>query len=396
MLDVPSILECTMPDMTGIQGAAKFGFTDTDLAVSVDSDLIQRDVKIFKTGTFTDMRGRTRTWDENDLDLAVEHFYLLRDQNIIPHVPVREDHTISIKDVVGYFRSVRRVGQFLYGDWEWSTWDSKMKWEDKKYRNRSIEIGQYVTNDGTKYDPVVLGLAFVDFPAVEGLYRIADHGERDMAQTPEEIAAAVAAAEAEAEAVAAADAQAAADAAAAAEAAEAQAAADAAAAQAATDAAAAADLVGAGAHRGGGQPHVFRMGDADVSDYAQVQAHIVELETFRNETIESGRTAFIDSLVDGKVMTGPQAEKFRKVVQTMTPGQFDDFKDGFEGMAPANLFARHDLGDGGQSEDVDATTDRISVLNGIVSSHRARGASEDDISKMSSFQELQTLTNAKA
>jgi len=390
--------------MTGIQGACKFGFSELDLMVAQSTDLVQRDVKIFRVGTFTDMFGRERTWTHDDLDKAVENFYYLRDLNIVPNVPVREDHTISIKDVVGYFLSVRRVGDFLFGDWEWASWDAKYKWDEKKYRNRSIEIGQYVTNDGAKYDPVVLGLAFVDFPAVEGLYRIADHGD-DMTtsndQTNQADADAAAAAQAAAD-QAAAD-QAAADQAAADQAAAdqvaAQAAADQAAAQAAADAAAAADQTRepVGAHRANMQPHVFRInGSEDVSDYARVQEHILSLETFRIETIESGRTSFLDKLVADKVITGPQADKFRIVVKTMDDAQFEAFREGFDGMAPANLFARHNVDGGSGGSGDDARADRISILEGIVANHRARGASQDDIQKMSSYQELQTLKNATA
>jgi hypothetical protein len=388
--------------MTGIQGACKFGFSELDLMVATSPDLIQRDVKIFRVGTFTDMFGRERTWTVEDLDKAVENFYALRDLNIVPNVPIREDHTISIKDVVGYFLSVRRVGEFLFGDWEWSSWDAKYKWDEKKYRNRSIEIGQYVTNDGAKYDPVVLGLAFVDFPAVEGLYRIADHGD-DMTTSndnTDQAAADAAAAQAAADA---ATAQAAADQAAAqaaADAAAAQAAADQAAAQAAADAAAAAAAQAAepvGAHRANMQPHSFRLNGTDeVSDYAKVQEHIVSLETFRTETIESGRTSFLDGLVKDKVISGPQAEKFRVVVKDMDDATFAAFREGFDGMKPANLFARHDVGGSGGAPGDDARADRISVLEGIVANHRARGASPEDIQKMSSFQELQTLKNATA
>jgi hypothetical protein len=390
--------------MTGIEASFKFGFSELDLMVAQSSDLIERDIKIFRVGTFTDMFGRERTWTHDDLDAAVENFYLLRDANIVPNVPVREDHTISIKDVVGYFLSVRRVGDFLFGDWEWASWEAKGKWDEKKYRNRSIEIGAYVANDGTKYDPVVLGLAFVDFPAVEGLYRIADHGD-DMTtsndQTNQDDADAVAdqaAADQAAADQAAAD-QAAADQAAADQAA-ARAAADQAAAQADDDAAvAAADQTRepVGAHRANMQPHVFRInGIEDVSDYAAVQAHIVSLETFRTETIESSRTAFLDGLVSARVITGPQAAKFRAVIQPMSDEQFAAFREGFEGMAPANLFARHNVdGTGGNLGD-DARADRISVLEGIVANHRARGVSPEEIQKMSSFQELQTLKNATA
>ena len=379
------------PAMSGIEGASKFGFSDLDLTITAGASLA-RDVKIFRVGTFTNSAGKTRTWTHDDLDAAVENFRILRDNDSLPNIPVREDHTQSIKDVVGYFTDVRRVGDFLIADWEWASADAQSKWDQKQYRNKSVEIGQYVQNDGTKYDPVVLGLAFVDLPAVEGLYRIADHGDdmpnKDDSPTAEEVAAAAEKAATD---------QAAADKAMA-DAVAAQAVADQAAAKAADDQAAAdkaAELVGS---HGDGQPppHKFSIADTEVNDYAKVQAHIVELETFRKETIEGGRTSFIDALVEGKVVTGPQAEKFRSLVLTMDESQFDAFKEGFEGMAPANLFGRHDLGEGGSSGEPDARTDRISVLEAIVANHRARGAQDDEIHKMGSYKELETLKSATA
>jgi hypothetical protein len=390
--------------MSGITSKAQYGFADTDLAVS-GTGMIQRDVKIFRVGTFTDMFGRTKTWTGDQLDLAASHFRQLRTANILPNIPVREDHSLSIKDVVGYFLDVRRSGDFMVCDIEWATTAAKDNWDSGKYRNRSIEIGEYTTNDGTKYDPVVLGLAFVDLPAVEGLYRIADHGDDHMTKpnTSDQAAADQAAADQAAADQAAAD-QAAADQAAADQAAADQAAADQAAAdQAAADQAAAdqaaADQAAAdagkplvGAHS---RPHAFRIHGAEVYDYAAVQAHIIGLETFRDETIQGARLDFVAGLSSGNIITSAQADSFRKLVPTMSVEQFDQFKAGFEGAAPANLFGRHDLGQGDGNGAGDATADRISILEGIVASHRARGTSEEAISKMGSFVELQTLKNAK-
>ena len=153
-----------------------------------------------------------------------------------------------------------------------------------------------------------------------------------------------------------------------------------------------------GAHRqSGAESFSFRLDGAEVNDFARVQAHIVELETFRTETIQGSRTAFVDGLVEARVVTAPQAEQFRALVGSMSNDQFDQFKAGFEGMAPSNLFARHDLGEtGGSSQEIDAVADRISILEGIVMNHRHRGASDEEIQKLSSYKELQTLKNATA
>ena len=364
--------------MTGIQEAAKFAVSDLDLAIATDTGMVVRDQKVFRTGTFTSMQGSTRTYSHQDLDLAVENFVKLRELNIIPNVPVREDHSTSIKDVVAYFTDVRRFGDFLYADWEWVSLDAETKWNEKKYRNKSIEIGRYVTNEGTVYDPVVLGLAFVDHPAVEGLYRIAQSGDEMTTNTPE--------------------AQAAAD----------QAAADKKAKEAADAATPPAtppvepvvppvvepvvppvEPVGSHSNAQMQQVHSFRMGGAVVNDYAKVQAHIDGLESFRQESIDGARKDFVDGLVGGNIVTGPQGVAFHGLVKTMNPDQFTAFKAGFEGMASSNLFGKHDLGGGGGADD--AKSDRIAVLENIVANHRATGISQEDLAKKNSFLELQTL-----
>lgn len=367
-----------MPAMTtGISSKTQYGFADTDLIST--SGVIERDVKIFRAGTFTDSMGRTKTWTVDQFDIAVQNFFELRDRNILPNIPVREDHTTSIKDVVGYLAGLRREGDLLVADVEWASPEAKRKWDSRQYRNRSVEIGQYVDNTGQKYDPVVLGLAFVDLPAVEGLYRIADHGgdmPEENTPTPDPTAAAEpevtpeetpevtpepAAVTPEPESTPEPE----------------------------------PELVGAhSAHRP--QVHTFRIGGTDVSDYARVQAHIDALETFQEETVQGARAEFVAGLVSNKIITAPQGESFSALVPTMTTEQFAQFKAGFEGAAPANLFARHDLGEGGDPQEVNAAADRISILEGIVASHRARGASEESIAKMASFQELQTLKSASA
>jgi hypothetical protein len=369
--------------MTGIQGATQFGFSDLDLAVTADSGLQVRDQKIFRTGTFTSMNRQTRVWTADDLDLAVENFYKLRDSNIVPNVPLREDHTQSVKDVVGYLTAVRRFGDFLFADWEFVSEADKAKWDTKKWRNRSIEIGAYVANDGTKYDPVVLGLAFVDHPAVEGLYRIANSGE-DMptdTKTPDPKASD---APADPPATPPADPPATPPADPPVEP------------PPATTQPVPPQSTLVGAH-GNAQFQVqsFRLDGREVSDHALVQAHITELETFRTESIDSARAGFVDDLVERKVITGPQGVAFHGLVKTMDAGQFTAFKAGFEGMAPANLFGKHDLGDGGTPPAAEDKADHISVLQRIVANHRATGISEDELKTKPSFIELQTLQSSK-
>ena len=394
--------------MAGIEQSHAFAFGESDLGDTMTlTGEIERGIKIFRVGTFSDSLGRVKTWTGDDLDTAAANFRTLKDRNILPNVPVRQDHTQSVKDVVAYLTDLRREGDFLIADWEWVDQDAKHAWTSKKLRNRSAEIGTYVTNDDERFSPVVTGLAFVDIPAVEGLYRIQTNGESMTTdnKTPEEIEAEKAA-EVEAEAKAKAEAEAAekeeADKAAAEEArikVEAEAAADEA--QRIADeafVAAGREPLGAGAHRKQTEVSSFRInGVTEVSDFAAVQAHIEELEIFRTESIQEGRTSFIDSLAANKIIGGPQAAQFKELAPTMSNDQWAQFTKSWEGVSPSNLFARHDLGDGTSSQgEIDATAERIATLEGIVQNHRYRGATEEQISNMGSYKELTTLKNAQA
>lgn len=134
---------------------------------------ILENLRVFKVGTFTDMFGFEHTWDDLHLDQMVQHFHFLKDADYFPHVPIRAGHTMSIKDVIGYYEDIYRDPddpQFLSATVEFTEPDAWEKWERGTWRSRSIEIGMYETNDGRSFWPVVMGLAFVDIPAVEGLH----------------------------------------------------------------------------------------------------------------------------------------------------------------------------------------------------------------------------------
>jgi hypothetical protein len=138
-------------------------------------------LRIFKTAKgLKDSKGRAKDWSREDLEQMVANFHLLREKNILPNVPVRENHSRDVKQIGGYFSNISvsttpdLTGNFfLEADLDFTEPDMQAKYERGTYRNRSIEIGAYETNEGEIYFPVVLGLAFCDIPAVEGLYEAA-------------------------------------------------------------------------------------------------------------------------------------------------------------------------------------------------------------------------------
>ena len=127
-------------------------------------------LRIFRAGSFADSAGVRRRYTRADLSKMADNYNLLKEKDILPHVPVREDHTRSIKSVVGYFTAVRVEGNFLVADIEFTEAPAVAKYTSGTYRARSAEVGEYTDNDGNEYSPCILGVAFCDIPAVEGLY----------------------------------------------------------------------------------------------------------------------------------------------------------------------------------------------------------------------------------
>ncbi len=377
------------------------------------TDMLVRDVKVFKVGTFRNQRGERKTYSADELQTAVRNFHDLRGNGRLPNVPMRLDHTQSVRDVCGYFSDMRFDGQFLVADLQFTDAKAYHDYSDGNgtLRSRSLEIGMYRDNDDNLYDPVVQGLAWVDIPAVEGLFRTPEQGVEIMAtETNEERLAREAAEAAESETPEQRQVR---------EAAEAAEAAEAEAGQAENEtpeqrqAREAAERLRANAgtpppvttpppstHAAQREVHTFRVSGQDVSDFAAVQAHIDHLETdngslakFRSDVETYGRHAFVDGLASNHLITGPQTATFRQMVDTMDESQFALFRSGFDQAAPLNIFARHDVGDGA-SVATDAATreQRRADLEEIVATARRRpNMTDEKIKELDSYKELQAI-----
>lgn len=130
-------------------------------------------IRVFRAGKFKNSDGVESKWSVADLKAMVSNFHELRGNGILPHIPVRENHSRDIRSVVGYFADLRVEGQFLVADLDLTEPDAQQRYARGTYRARSLEVGGYETNDGEVYYPTVMGLAFCDIPAVEGLYAAA-------------------------------------------------------------------------------------------------------------------------------------------------------------------------------------------------------------------------------
>jgi len=154
-------------------------------------------VPIFRSGTFSDSIGIEREWLSEQMHQMAANFEYLRRTGIFADVPVRVGHPSFIggnplKDVVGYFTALTcedRVSPiegddetytYLLADYEILDPSADKKISDGLYRNRSSEIGTFFTNAPvTELWPVMMGVAYVDIPAVQGLNGFAAQHQSD-------------------------------------------------------------------------------------------------------------------------------------------------------------------------------------------------------------------------
>lgn len=148
-----------------------------------NGNLILEGVAVFRSGTFRDSMGFQHQWEPEHMTQMVDNYSILASRGIITSVPIRSDHVgfldSSLKSVVGYHTGLRteermntvsgEMCTYLLADMEIIDPDAIQRIESGLWRNLSSEIGTYLTNAEAEYWPVYMGVAFVDFPAVEGL-----------------------------------------------------------------------------------------------------------------------------------------------------------------------------------------------------------------------------------
>lgn len=327
------------------------------------SGSVERGLKIFKAGTFKDSRGVQATWTAEHLKSMAENFATLKNSGVFPKVPVRVDHTGSANGVVGWLENVYVQGNFLLADVQFTEPDAAQKYQRGTYANRSIELGKYETNgDNPKtYDPTVMGLAFVDIPAVEGLHgRASDVSVFHLVEESEPMQVFKI---------------------------NGQDVSDAAAVQAALI-----DLES----RASAQAFTFKLhGGEDTTDFAKVQAHIVTLEKDRDDKLVAERQAFVKQLAtDGKIGEA-QTEMLTEVAVGMAPDQFEKFCKGYENAPKLTIFEKH----GESGTDTGGATDpkaaQMKIYEAQIDMFRRGGMSAERLQKTQAHIALQDLKTAK-
>lgn len=325
---------------------------DTPDVVTDDQKMTVHGLKIFRAGTFKDSMGNEATWDPIHLSQMELHFSHLHNSGTFPNVPLREGHVFNIQSVIGYVTRVFRDGNYLRADLQFTEPDKFAKWVRGTYRARSLEVSAYESNAGATYWPTVFGLAFVDIPAVEGLYSkqdgkghvyeqvtpLAENGTPATTTPPNPPAQSPPAQPA---------------------------------ATNFTNVPAPAMTAPPSA-----QSFTINQGQKDeckVQDFTAVQAHITQLET-RNRTLEThfqesvkaARNNFVDQLVKDNKIIAPQAESMKTLAASMNDEQFENFKKVYETAPTAPLLGTFTTGTSNHNGTGGGVASRIGELKEIV------------------------------
>lgn len=362
-------------------------------------------LRVFKVGTFKDAFGIERTWEDIHLQQMIAHYHLLKDAGIFPNVPWRVDHWSSAKDIVGYFVDLYLDpvdSNFLCSDLEFTEPDAYEKYNRGTWRSRSLELGMYESNDGAFYFPTVMGCAFVDIPAVEGLHGkpqgpvqvfnqvITDQEENPvpdaptapvLGQPPAAPPAAPAAGPVTPQPPATPE-----------PAPPAQPPAPAEPTPTAPHAAAPGTTVS------------FSVNGQQTTDYGAVQRHITALETSQNEMAMQAREDFVKGLAEGATpkIAATQIDGLLDFTKKLDTDQFEAFRKSYDDAEAAPLFAPHGVQPGSTTAPQNPATPsaegaeptEIETLTEIVAQFKRSGLKQDKIEQTPSYKRLIVLQNA--
>jgi ATP-dependent protease ClpP protease subunit len=147
----------------------------------------------------------------------------------------------------------------------------------------------------------------------------------------------------------------------------------------------------------------FMVNGVESTDMTAVQAHITGLETFKKESIDSGRKNFVKALAaQGKIMAGDDnltaQEEF---ALSLSNDQFEKWKASWEATPASTLFGQHGVTPGNQAApqnggNATAELDKaIAIQQEIVDGHKAGGMSDEELKEKPSYKALQELLTKK-
>lgn len=319
--------------------------------------LIVNGLPIFRSGTFRDSMGWEHTYASEHMQMMQSNFEILKSRGTFVDVPVRKNHpspfTNTMDEVIGYVVGLSvqnftspvdgQVYAYLMADVEILDAVAIEKVESGLWRNRSSEVGSYVTNDESEFWPALLGFAYVDIPAVEGLNFSKINGAgTDFAAIIDKEGSAVGA-----------------------------------------DNTNQVPAAPAAPTAPTSTPHSFALSNGVTTDFARVQAHITELETSNaqfssmfSELQTAARKNFVSQLAKDNKILQTQVDSLTEVALLQTDEGWEKFKAAYE-AAPVNpTLAQHAAAS--QAPAVDAAQAQLATDKSIYNRLKAGGTMTPD------------------
>lgn len=345
-------------------------------------------VRIFRTGQFRDSKGKKHNITTDDLNAMVDNWGKLRGNNIFPDVPVRKDHSTSVEKVMGYFANLYTEQEgdvhFLTADFDSMTEEDVNKLAMGLYRNVSAEVGVYPANNDEMYYPTVMGVAYVDIPAVEGLFR---KPSAEFSWTSNGLEISENAGESLTEWVAS---------------------------RPEITYYSRVDQQENTVTTENDKNFTFRIGSSETQDFGKVQAYIGQIEG-ENETLKAEneqyakdrvdaekaeRANFVKGLSEGDApkITAAQVEGLQKVAESMDADTFAAFKASYEAAPSLRQFQEHGNGTNhdGKNGTKSEKDEAIAIYRQRVDTLRRSGMPAEKIEKTESFRKLTELEKASA
>lgn len=137
------------------------------------------------------------------------------------------------------------------------------------------------------------------------------------------------------------------------------------------------------------------VGGVNFSVPAPVAQHIQTLESFRDETVNTGRKNFVASLASSKKIVASQIEQLETLALSLSPEQFETWKASWDAAPSHTLLGNHAAGITNPDGDADSTKaaleDKLSIARETVKQHKLANMSQEAIEKTPSYQQMQAL-----
>ena len=341
------------------------------------SKLSMSRVPVFRSGTFRDSWGDQYTYEPLHIQQMSDNFAALSAQKILSDVPVRCNHpgflSNVMRDVIGYVTAVSTEehvspvdGQtytYLLADYEILDEQAAKNIDSTLWRNRSSEVGTFRTNQEAEYWPVLVGFAYVDIPAVEGLNyaKKADDQSKFPIMFEKEMPL-----------------------------------------MADNDKGGASSTNTTSGEPGATSqqftapaPHAFTIAGQQVTDFAAVQARLDlcdTLEGFAKETKAANRMNFVSGLASSNKILETQKPGLEEFVRDLSDSQYEAWTKTWENAPVQSVLGNMATGPVQQEASSVPTADeaKITTAQAIVQQHKIAGMSDEFIKSTPSYKLLES------